>query len=335
MTLFLRAVFLYILLGYIELHAIQTLILMNGKNVKGTITDQDDEEVYFKHEDGSIEHIKRSAILKIVFKDIEKEEADRIRKEEEEKKLKIKAKVNLDKKKAEEERAKELVEKRRKEFLANQLKLDEENKKKLEREELLKKQKEEEANARLKANAESKKLVESNSQTDSISRSSVVWRSLLFPGWGQIYAGGEHRKKGILLLGMGTFSILGVAATEYSVSKHLNDYQSIEQERTLSAFTSTTVFPSLDPNLAATIGNQLQFDPYDNKLDRLVQQRNLAWSVFGLVWGYSLFDSFRIPLNFLPKISGTNILPILRPNLFPEQTGSESFYGLSIQFRLE
>jgi hypothetical protein len=207
---------LYLMLSSLSLFAIQTLILKNGKNVKGIILHQDIEYVDFQYEDGSNQHIKRDAILKIVFKDLEKEEAERIRKEEE-KLLKEKedARLKEEKKKEEEERiAKETLEKE-------------------------KKAKEE----KLAAEAKAKKQAEEKSQSIAVNRSSVVWRSLLFPGWGQIHAGGEHKTKGAWLLGLGTISFIGVAAAENTVSRYMADYQSFDQGSTLNALTSITLLP--------------------------------------------------------------------------------------------
>jgi hypothetical protein len=91
----------------------------------------------------------------------------------------------------------------------------------------------------------------------------------------------------------------------------------------------------LETSLAITLGNQILYQPYENKLDSLIQQRNQAWAVFGLIWGYSLYDAFRLPLNTPSKTSELKILPILRPNYTPQMPGTESFYGLSIHFKLE
>jgi hypothetical protein len=314
-----------------ELHAIQTLILKNGKNVKGTITHQDGETVDFKYEDGSVEHFKRSAILKIVFKDIEKEEADRIRKEEEKKlKEKEEAKAKEDKKKSEDERlAKEAKDqeekKKREEALANQSKLEAEKKQKSEQEQLLKKQKEEEENARLLAG--------------TVYRSSIVWRSFLFPGWGQKYVANLRKEDSKFIYYSAGLFLAGLYQENQvsSASKLVSD---LDTTANLIPFAlrAVSVDPLASNNLDSILffANSSFYDSSIQKLEQEVQIRNTIWSIFGGLWAYGLYQSFQIPLEKQNsnQSSSWKFIPLLRPGINASNSNRESFYGFQLSWEV-
>ncbi|RHX89677.1 LA_0442/LA_0875 N-terminal domain-containing protein [Leptospira stimsonii] len=65
----------------------QTILLKNGTSLKGDVTGQNEKNITVRLTDGSVKTISKKTILKVVYRDVNEEEATRIR-QEEEKKLK-------------------------------------------------------------------------------------------------------------------------------------------------------------------------------------------------------------------------------------------------------
>ena len=138
-----------------------TLILRSGKIVKGKVVTQDSRTLTYKNDSGKTVILQKKEILKVVYKDINEDEAARIRE-------------------SEKKREKELAQKQKE--LAEQRAREEE----LEREkarELLER---------------SKKTAQKESGKSGVTRNGAIWRSAVLPGWGQ-YADG--RKKEAIALG--------------------------------------------------------------------------------------------------------------------------------------
>lgn len=70
---------------FLPLHAVQTILLKQGKSVKGIITNQNVENVEIDTQDGKHMVISKKSVLKILYKDLAEAEEEKIRKEEEEK----------------------------------------------------------------------------------------------------------------------------------------------------------------------------------------------------------------------------------------------------------
>ncbi|MDF3821760.1 hypothetical protein P3G55_17785 [Leptospira sp. 96542] len=78
--------------------AVHTILLKNGKSVKGTITNQNVDNVEMNTEKGGHVVIPKKSVLKVIYKDIAEADEAKIRKEEEEKRDKEKAKILAEKK---------------------------------------------------------------------------------------------------------------------------------------------------------------------------------------------------------------------------------------------
>jgi|GEM_PF-1740766 hypothetical protein len=176
----LRIFIILILLSSTSLYAENTVILKNGTNVKGKVIDQDDKNLTIKSTDGSFQKIQKGQILKVIYKDLSEQEAQKIRLEEEKK---LKAKEDAERLKREKE-----------ESIANKKKEEE-----IKKEEELNRKKQA-ADERIAAEEAKKNLRMSDADWETYreknkksadaaiacgSRLGLVWRSILIPGWGQ------------------------------------------------------------------------------------------------------------------------------------------------------
>ncbi|MBM9499413.1 hypothetical protein JWG44_04020 [Leptospira sp. 201903071] len=93
--------FLFLFLFSQSLWSAQTILLKNGTSIKGDVTGQNEKNIIVRLTDGTMKTISKKTILKVVYRDVNEEEAKRIRLEEE-KKLK-EAKSAEEKKQIEEE----------------------------------------------------------------------------------------------------------------------------------------------------------------------------------------------------------------------------------------
>ncbi|WP_332476403.1 LA_0442/LA_0875 N-terminal domain-containing protein [Leptospira ainlahdjerensis] len=84
-----------------SLWSAQTILLKNGTSIKADVTGQNEKNIIVRMTDGTVKTISKKSILKVVYRDVNEEEAKRIRLEEE-KKLK-EAKSAEEKKQIEEE----------------------------------------------------------------------------------------------------------------------------------------------------------------------------------------------------------------------------------------
>ncbi|TGK37609.1 hypothetical protein EHQ12_06925 [Leptospira gomenensis] len=64
---------------------VQTILLKNGTSLKGDVTGQNEKAITVRAEDGSVKTFSKKSILKVIYKDVNEEEAKRIRQEEERK----------------------------------------------------------------------------------------------------------------------------------------------------------------------------------------------------------------------------------------------------------
>ncbi|TGL53607.1 hypothetical protein EHQ59_08440 [Leptospira kemamanensis] len=180
--------------------AVNTVILKNGKTIKGKVTDQNEKGLTVQTSEGS-QTISKSQILKVVYKDVSEQEAEKIRIAEEKK---LREKEEKEKAKLEKERL--LAEAKEQKRLEEEAKLAE--KQRLEEE----KSKETQAEKDAKAEAEwlaSRQLGPSPAATQCGGRLALLWRSAVLPGWGQ-YCGGYK-------ISAGTFSVLFLGSLFYSL----------------------------------------------------------------------------------------------------------------------
>jgi len=115
----------------------ETILLKNGNIITAKVIEQNSKEITIKADDGKVQKFSKNAILKVIYKNIDAKEAQRI-KQEEEQKLLDKNKSATDKKLAED---------------------------------ALKKKQEEED--------------QKKQQATPYSRTQLVLRSMVLPGWGQ------------------------------------------------------------------------------------------------------------------------------------------------------
>ncbi|TGL88539.1 hypothetical protein EHQ68_07810 [Leptospira congkakensis] len=195
-TLFLS---LLILLSF-PLLAVNTVILKNGKTLKGKVTDQNERGLTVQTPEGP-QTISKSQILKVVYKDVSEQEAEKIRIAEEKK---LKAKEEKEKAKLEKERL--LAEAKEQKRLEEEAKLAEQTRL------LEEKTKETEAEKEARAEAEwlaTRKLGPSPAVSQCGGRLAILWRSAILPGWGQL-CGGYY-------VSAGTFSTLFLGTLLYSL----------------------------------------------------------------------------------------------------------------------
>lgn len=76
--------FSFLILFSFPLLAVNTVILKNGKTIKGKVTDQNEKGLTVQTSEGT-QTFPKSQILKVVYKDVSAEEADKIRLAEEKK----------------------------------------------------------------------------------------------------------------------------------------------------------------------------------------------------------------------------------------------------------
>ncbi|MCW7463431.1 LA_0442/LA_0875 N-terminal domain-containing protein [Leptospira limi] len=180
--------------------AINTVILKNGKTLKGKVTDQNEKGLTIQTSDG-IQTITKFQILKVVYKDVSEQEAEKIRIAEEkklrEKEEKEKAKLEKERLIAEAKEQKSLEEEAK---LAEQAKLLEEKK--------LESQAEKDAKAEAEWLA-TRKLGPSPAASECGGRLALIWRSALIPGWGQ-FCGGYY-------VSAGTFSSMFFGTLIYTL----------------------------------------------------------------------------------------------------------------------
>ncbi|PJZ83745.1 LA_0442/LA_0875 N-terminal domain-containing protein [Leptospira harrisiae] len=195
-TLFI--IFLYLIT--FPLLAINTVILKNGKTLKGKVTNQNEQGLTLQTTEGP-QTVTKSQILKVIYKDVSDQEAEKIRIAEEkklrEKEEKEKAKLEKERLLAEAKEQKRLEEEAK---LAEQARLLEE------------KNVETQAEKEAKAEAEwlaTRKLGPSPAAAQCGGRLALIWRSALIPGWGQ-YCGGYT-------VSAGTFGTLFFGTLMYSL----------------------------------------------------------------------------------------------------------------------
>lgn len=225
----------------------ETVILKSGKIIKGKVINQNVKLVEVKV-DGKVQTIDKTLILKVVYRDLNQEQADKIKKEEELK----------------------LAEKQKKEELAKKI-LEEEKLKEAER---LKKEKEEKEKL-----AKNKEAL----PQQKLSRSQILWRSAVLPGWGQIKDG---RNEGYIL-GSGFFiSALAWYKTNKEMKSAVKDYGNLQNPY------KTLISPTFPASPTAAAINSLPFERQQNAIDRHYREgRNFA-IISLLFYGFNLFDAW-------------------------------------------
>ncbi|TGN21154.1 LA_0442/LA_0875 N-terminal domain-containing protein [Leptospira idonii] len=180
-----------------SLLAVNTVILKNGRNLKGLVVNQDDKGLTLKLSDGTTQTVPKSQILKVIYKDLNEQEAQKIRLAEEKK---LQAKEEAERKKLEKEQklAEEAEKKRQAEEAKKAEALAKDNESKKAKEDAVKAQ---ESADQAKSDAEwlvyrEKNKVPSEATVACGSRLGMVWRSALVPGWGQ-WCGGYKLSAGI------------------------------------------------------------------------------------------------------------------------------------------
>jgi len=209
----------------IALFAVNTVILKNGTNIKGLVSGQNDRGLTVKLANGTTQEIPKSQILKVIYKDLSEQEAQKVRVEEEKK---LKAKEEAERKKAEaaEKLAKAQEEKRLAEEAkkAEALAKQNESKDKTLKEKLAR----EEAD-KTKSDADWLVYREANKGPSDAtktcgSRMGILWRSAIIPGWGQ-WCGGYKISAGVIAASLAgaTYYSQGVAKHDYLQSKQSYD----------------------------------------------------------------------------------------------------------------
>ncbi len=85
---------------YSSLFAVHTILLKQGKTIKGTVSNQNLDNLEIQSQDGQKIIIPKKSVLKIIYKDLAEEEESNIRKSEEQKREAERAKLREQKKQA-------------------------------------------------------------------------------------------------------------------------------------------------------------------------------------------------------------------------------------------
>lgn len=108
-------IFIMLFLFQIEISAFQTVLLKDGKSIKGKITSQDADGLTIESMDGNLSTIPKRKLLKVIYQEVDDREKEKIRKEEEDK-LAEKERLKEERKRRDQEEKKRVLEERRKEF---------------------------------------------------------------------------------------------------------------------------------------------------------------------------------------------------------------------------
>ncbi|WCL50537.1 LA_0442/LA_0875 N-terminal domain-containing protein [Leptospira sp. GIMC2001] len=251
----------------VQLFAAHSVILKNGKTVKGLVVGQNENGLTVKLADGSTQNIAKTNILKVVYKDVSENEEKQIRVAEEKKLREKELKEEAARKKKEEEEAKKLAieEKKRQE---EQDKLDKE---------------------KAKTDALAKDRVKSEGTR---SKWSIVWRSAVLPSWGLYHA--KRPVAGTIYTGLFYTSILFAMTARSKALDAKSEYD-----------TATLIYqatrPSADqlganPDIGAYFIQDTFSSTYVNetkdKFKASVNQSNAAVGVVGLIYFIQLAHSY-------------------------------------------
>ncbi|TGK52503.1 LA_0442/LA_0875 N-terminal domain-containing protein [Leptospira bouyouniensis] len=198
------------------LFAINTVILKNGKTIKGKVTDQNEKGLTVQTSEGS-QNISKSQILKVIYKDVSDQEAEKIRLAEE-KKLKDKE----EKERAKLEKEKLIAEAKEHKRLEEEAKLAE--KQRLAEESIKESQAEKEAKAEAEWLA-TRQLGPSPAATKCGGRLALIWRSAVLPGWGH-YCGGNTTSAatyGVLFFGTLLYTLGPLRTEEKNAKSHYDN----------------------------------------------------------------------------------------------------------------
>ncbi|XDD50575.1 DUF5683 domain-containing protein [Leptospira sp. WS92.C1] len=291
----------------------ETIIFKDGSILKGKISSQNAQSVTIKTEDGKLQEISKVRVLKVVYKNVSQEEAQKIKKEEEAKLLiqEQKKKEKEDQKKIEEQ----LVQKNK-----------EEKEKQSRSEEEVKK-----ANTNQK---EQERL--SRIQQKGMNPWDVTRRSAVLPGWGQWT---DERKVPAIV-----FSSLFVSAL-YWIHRENQIYRKSVKDLNHINNPYETFLPV--PTFGDPITLYLYSKPFEDQRERVSQNyQNLQLSIgFAiLVYAANIFDAYFFhPL--LTKSTSSHLIfdynPMVRlessapPSSNTSGGSLEGFWKLGICFSLE
>jgi hypothetical protein len=208
-----------ILLVPITLSAENTVILKNGTNLKGKVISQDNANLTVKLATGNTQTVVKSQILKVIYKDLSEQEAQKIRAIEEQK-LKAKEEAERLKKEKAEKLAEEKERKRQEaeDRKAAELQKTIDLKEKEEAEKLAKRNADKEKQEKDWIEANKDKYVTSEASKNCGSANGILWRSAILPGWGQL-CGGHYVSAGIIF----TSLIGSIAYSQNSLRPQVSD----------------------------------------------------------------------------------------------------------------
>ncbi|PNV72096.1 LA_0442/LA_0875 N-terminal domain-containing protein [Leptospira inadai] len=79
------AILTFALIYSSHLFAVQSILLRNGNTIKGEVITQNEKTIQVRSEDGKIVSVSKRSILKVIYKEVTKDEEKKIRQEEEKK----------------------------------------------------------------------------------------------------------------------------------------------------------------------------------------------------------------------------------------------------------
>ncbi|TGL33984.1 hypothetical protein EHQ52_05500 [Leptospira koniambonensis] len=151
-------------------------------------------------------------------------------------------------------------------------------------------------------------------KTDWYSR---AFRSLLFPGWGQIYA--EESYKGITFLTLGVSLLAAGIYQDDQIRTERRDYQS-DKSRVESRYLSGTLFANSYPYIPFRLDepqflyNIMKADHSKESLDDAKVERGRIWGALAAIWTVSLLDAIFFSGNKDKLSSGVRFNFRVQPN---------------------
>jgi len=118
-----------------------------------------------------------------------------------------------------------------------------------------------------------------------VSRSDAVWRSAVFPGWGQLHK--DDRRKALIFGAAGAATLLSVGLGQVVKQNKVDDYNEFVEDWWVDGEKRSG---PLSRNAATTAAGKFR-DKYDGATSATL--RNAALITFAGTWAWSMFDSFR------------------------------------------
>ena len=158
--------------------------------------------------------------------------------------------------------------------------------------------------------------------SQEVGRVSALWRSAVFPGWGQLHKG--ERKWALIFAGVGAVALGATAGTIANHQSKVDDYDSFVEEK-------------INPEALATLSEsevEQRFDKLqslNDDVESAATVRTVAFVALAGVWAWNLYDTYRgFPTSVDRPVYANESLQVEAPRIGLAPTGD----GMSAQFSL-